>query len=262
MQGMILTSTNNIAQFTGEMGMNEIPLPKVVTGWGYHWDDSARYTVVQMPEVIVRTVNGDGCAKPPSGQTMIFLDPNLVLKELDPWVKLRANVWLELGNEPNNYDASDTAAWTFRWWFIETLNACRARYPHAKIISPGLFGNRQREWWAICRDAFALADSIGFHAYAWHNFTSGDTGDIQRAIADLTTFFPNSSWMGTELGINDPNTSPSTKAERYSELHRSLPSQVLACCWYHHTNAPSDADQKAYNLPYSAWPKLDAGGDV
>jgi len=249
MQGLVLTSANNLAGLLDSMRANSIPLLKVVTGWGADWNSDTINRVCSMPSVLIRTVSGDG--KP--------LDPDAVLREIAPWCAARPEIQIELGNEPNSKDASDDAAWVFRWWFIETLKAVRDRYPLARIVSPGLIENRQEHWWRINQDAFSMADSIGFHAYAFFDFASNDTGQLQRALQQLGAIFPNKPWLGTELGINDMATPPSTKARRYGTLHHKLPSQVAAAIWYHFCDQPLDADMRAYQLPTSAFGELRAG---
>lgn len=261
MQGIVLTSCDSVGALLSSVRGNNIPLLKVITGWGAHWDNASRAQVcATMPELIVRTVNGDGTAGPPAGQNMIFLDPATVIGELQPWYAARPTIMFELGNEPNGHDASDDAAWTFRYWFIETVKAIRTHFPSARIISPGLIENRQSEWWAICRDAFSLADGIGVHAYAHYQFTTGDTGQVQRALSQIKATFPSKPWLFTEIGIHDPATPAATKATRYKELHAKLPSQMAVACWYHYCSAPSDPDQSAYALPDAALPSLKAGG--
>lgn len=233
---------------------NGIPLLKVVTGWGYAWDAASRHSVcTTMAEVLIRTVAGDGCASPPQ-----LLTPDAVLFELQPWYDARPDVWIELGNEPNGYDPSDDAAWSFRYWFLETLAAVRSACPQARIVTPGLIAERQGVWWQICQDAFEQADAIGWHAYAHQDFD--DSGQIAQALDELTTCYPAHDWILTECGINDPATAPEIKAERYSALHEALPGQVRAVCWYHACANPIDADQKAYQITPEALPYLTAGG--
>lgn len=262
MQGIVLTSCAQIGGLLSSLRSNKIPLLKIVTGWGAPWNADSRAQVCEsMPEVIVRTINGDG-TRPPSGQDVIFLEPQAVLEELRPWYSACPQLWVELGNEPNHHDASDDAAWVYCYWFFETVKAIRQTFPEVRIISPGLVENRQAEWWAICQDAFDTADCVGFHAYAYHQFTTSDTGQLQRALDQLHSLFPAKTWMLTECGINDPGTPASTKATRYGQLHAKLPSQVRAACWYHACSCPSDADQAAYALPASALPYLHAGGTL
>lgn len=266
MQGMVLTATNNLTGFLNNMRGNYLSLLKVVTGWGVEggWHGGNISQVCQtMPTVLVRTTNGDGCRPPPPGQSMIFLDPSVILAEIAPWCQARQQIWIELGNEPNNSNtnaanASDDAAWCFRYWFEQTLLAVRQHYPSARIITPGLFLNRQYEWWAICADVFRQADAIGFHSYDYR--TPGDKGELQAAFSQLRQFFPGKSWALTEYGINDPPTPPATKAGHYSQLHKDIASQAVVACFYHYTWKPDNPDQQAYNLPYDSWSALKAKG--
>jgi hypothetical protein len=255
MQGIVLTDCVSVDAMLDTVRGARIPLLKVVTGWGASWDEQTRLAVCTlMPEVLVRTVSGDGCSGPPA------LAPDAVLAELRPWYDARSTIAIEIGNEPNAYDPSDDAAWNFRYWFIETLNTVRESLPEARIVSPGLIETRQTEWWIICQDAFELADQVGFHAYAYHDFD--DTGQLGRALDDLALIFPNHTWLLTECGINDMATSPETKATRYAKLAAKLPSQVGAACWYHFAERPSNNDQAAYALPPPALPYLYAGGTL
>jgi hypothetical protein len=255
MQGIVLTDCMSIGGLLSAVRANHIPLLKVVTGWGAAWDDASRAEVcTTMPEVLVRTISGDGTRGPPA------LAPDAVVAELRPWYDVGGNVTFEIGNEPNGYDSSDDAAWNFRYWFLESLNVVRESFPAARIVAPGLIEHRQSEWWAICQDAFELADAIGFHAYAYHD--ADDTGQLGRALSDLALFFPYKTWMLTEYGINDMATSAETKATRYAALHAKLPSQVAAACWYHFCERPIDDDQESYALPPAALPYLYAGGTL
>lgn len=253
MHGLVLTQTDNLTALLSSMRQHKIPLLKVVTAWGWSWDEPSRQQICAMPEVIVRTLSGDGHTP---------LEPATVLAEIEPWLSTRPDCQIELGNEPNAVDASDDAAWAFRWFFLETVAQVRARWPRARLISPGLIETRQQRWWEICNDAFHQADAVGFHAYAYHDFVAGDTEQIQRAIQQLLQFFADRPWVATELGINDPPTPPATKAQRYSALHAKLPSHVAAACWYHYCLRPLDADQQAYQLPTSAFDELKAGGTL
>jgi hypothetical protein len=136
MQGLVLTSCESVDSLLASTRASAIPLLKVVTGWGAHWSDAHRaHVCASMPELIVRTVSGDGTRPPPPDQSSIFLEPATVMAELEPWYRTRQRIWFELGNEPNAYDAADDAAWTFRYWFLEAVETLRKAYPCARIIS-------------------------------------------------------------------------------------------------------------------------------
>jgi hypothetical protein len=261
-QGLVLTQTHNLAALLEAMRAARVPLLKVITSWGWPWDDASRAQVCAMPELIVRTTCGDGCAPPTDAP--IRLDPATVLAEIEPWARIRPTLWVELGNEPNAADPSDQAAWDWRYWTLETITQVRTRYPLARLISAGLREENQYQWWLINSDVFRLCDAVGFHAYAYHDFTPGDTGQIERAIAQLFEEFPDKLWSLTEAGINDAATASETKAARYAELHRALPSNAIHACWYHTCEEPLEgsADQAAYALPISALGALQAGGTI
>jgi hypothetical protein len=264
MQAITLTQVNNLDTFLGALHANHVTTLKVVTGWGWPWDAESRAAVGRsMAALLVRTVNGDGTRPPPAGaNNLIYLDPNTVQAEVQPWIAARARLIVELGNEPNKHNPSADAAWTFRYWFLETLTRMRSVFPGVRCISPGLIETNQEQWWQINQDAFSQADGIGYHAYGHHDFGPNDTGQIQRAHQQLLHYFPHSAWFATELGINDPNTSASTKCQRYSELHRNMPSAVALSCWYHACEQPGNADARNYAIPNSALPALQAGGRI
>src|SRR5262245_50328379 len=117
MHGLVLTQCDNLNSLVNGLHSNHVPLLKVVTGWGYQWNSgSIGHVCHAVPSLIVRTVNGDGTREPAAGQSMIFLEPHIVIDELTPWLLARPSLWCELGNEPNAHDSSDDAAWAFRYW--------------------------------------------------------------------------------------------------------------------------------------------------
>ncbi len=255
MHGIVLTQTDDLTALLASISTNDLAL-KIVTGWGWPWDDASRSQVVDSaPQLLVRTVAGDGTRGQP------ILDTDTVLGELAPWYDAGARDF-EIGNEPNAYDDSDDAAWDFRYWFLKILQALRMTWPDARIVSPGLIDRNQEPWWTICMDAFGLADQVGFHAYT--GLPSGDTGQLDRALDQLGRIYPDHAWQLTEAGINDPAVPPETKASYYAEFERQLAvsvPQVAAVYWYHFCDQPADEDQRRYALGLADMQHL-AGGDL
>jgi hypothetical protein len=62
-----------------------------------------------------------------------------VLSEIAPWCAARPDIQIELGNEPNSKDASDDAAWKFRWFL-------KRRYVAPQSGGPG----RSGDWYHFC----------------------------------------------------------------------------------------------------------------
>jgi hypothetical protein len=239
-----------------------------VTGWGLDgrpWDATTRQLTTGLSGLIVRTVDGDGTRAPYPGETYIYPHPDRIRAEIMPWVALKPRVIVEIGNEPNAYaNAPTDAPWVYAHWLKECARMIQHEFPSVRILAPGLIERDQPRWWEIWRDQGVgpAVDGIGYHAYAHVDFSPTDTGQIQRAHQQLGQFFHDRSWWLTECGINDPQTSDQKKCERYSDLHRNMPSDVVCCCWYHVCTNPINTDQTNYSLDLSALPALQSGGRI
>lgn len=223
---------------------------KVVTGWGVPggWTDGAiRRAVGMAPDVIVRTVMGDPSYGGNINRSHWFLQPEAVLREVDPWLRVRGDLLVELGNEPNVIDSgpdSDGIIWVYRWFLNETITALRARYPRVRLISPAPImdvARRPDRWFAILADSIRRCDYVGLHAYEHTNWMGAPptTGDLGRCIAAAQQLAPGRPWLLTEYGINGSTLTDAEKGARYAALRfqaesrPTLPSNIAGALYYH-----------------------------
>lgn len=217
---------------------------KVITSWGMPWNDLTRAQVLAtVPNAIVRTTAGD----PSNKSASVYLLPDVVVEELRPWVAIKPDVMIELGNEPN---IKDVDPWIYRWWLKESIIRCRREFPAAHIISPALIHNDSvTTWLDIMADVMAMADSIGIHVYEHYGFIGTFPAKTnQFALLDKAHHakFPAKPFILTEFGINDPPTPKKVKHRRYYEFVQSLPPRYLGGLYYH-INEANDIDPQ-YHL--------------
>lgn len=242
--GPILTQCASLDQVRASVVAGGYSALKVVTGWGAPgsgWDRASMSRAATMTKhLIVRTVAGDpsydgGKCEHPIAQQ--------VVQEIGPWYTIRPDLLIEIGNEPNIHPQWDDGfAWVYRWHLQETINACRAAFPAARLIAPALILDplhRPRRWLEIVADKMRECHYIGVHAYEHDAFSpteqrKGTTGQF-TTLRDLhTRFFGDKPWILSEYGINDAETPAATKGRRYANLvRRGLPPQVVGALHYH-----------------------------
>lgn len=261
--GIVLTQANSLNAFLDNLRGAAVPCLKVVTQWGWPWDDHSRSTVLSsMPHVIVRTRAGDG-----TQGVQPVLDPTTVKNELAPWIAWNARLTVELGNEPNvdsRYCNTDMA-YSWAWYMNQMIDIIRHDWPAVRIVAPGLVATPERNyatWNQVCAQAFNRCDAVGFHAYAWRDFVAGDKGEIERVIQTHRQYYAARPWIGTECGIHDPPTPDTEKCRRYATLRRNAPAHVEALYFYHYTDQPLDDDQRAYRITAGALPSLGCKGSI
>lgn len=245
MDGPILTHVPTIGILDTCMRTGGYDAVKVVTGWGLPngWDEVSRRRVCSYPHVVVRTVLGDPSYD--SGNPAYwFLETHRVLAEVAPWLAIRPNLMIELGNEPNVIDTgADILIWRYRYYLHETITLLRNRYPQAKLISPAPImdvARRPDRWFAIMADAIRRCDYVGLHAYEHTNWMGNapSTGDLGRCIAQAQAIAADRPWLLTEYGINDPLLNATTKGTRYAQLRMGvskpvLPANIQGAFYYH-----------------------------
>jgi hypothetical protein len=232
LHGPILTHAST-TQLADCIRRGQYNAQKVITGWGPQgpWTDATRRQVVTTtvvgsypPKTIVRTVAGDGqygrgYANDPNNPELFPL-PDKIEQEVAPWYALDSKIYIEIGNEPNNeegpgkprgwwnyYNAgteaektnAETYIWNWKYWFGQSLQRIRARFPGAKVISPGLAKQGADKWHQICQDAFSQADFNGFHHFGGESFTE-DWGKL--IIPQLKLYYPTKNWFCTEYGLH------------------------------------------------------------
>ncbi|GER90768.1 hypothetical protein KDW_49300 [Dictyobacter vulcani] len=253
--GVILTSAT-FAQLQNCISRGGYNTLKVVTGWGLQ-DRSMTdpTTIAQLcamtPNTIVRTAVGDGCGTDSNPY------PDQVVAQIRPWYQAKQNILIELGNEPNNkaWNGSADSIWVWRYYLDQAISACRANFPNAMIISPGLAtGSSVNQWFQISSDVMRKANYVGFHAYEFYDFTGPAGPDWQIIVPLMQQYFGDVYWALTEFGINDTSqTSQATKGYRYAglvqqgESNPQMPWNVAYATYYHLMTAPGGPDP-AYNI--------------
>lgn len=247
--GTVLTSAPDVARVQASVQAGGYDTLKVVTAWGLArpWDDITRAQVCNLtPTTVVRTHAGDPSAGKP------FPHVEEVLAEVAPWLAVKPNCLVEIGNEPNSSPAVDT--YGYRWHLNNTLQQLRDRYPGVQVIAPALVlgpTSRADVWLDTCADVFAQCDLVGVHLYEFYGF-SGDrpasTGQFAQAQALYGARFPRQAWALTEYGIHDPATPGSVKGQRYAQFVRALPAPYQLATSYHIDTAAVNDNDRAYHI--------------
>lgn len=268
LHGPILTSCYTLDQVADCIKRGGYNALKVVTGWGAPgdgWNAERMTRVARMVErLVVRTVAGDPSY---NNGSHAFPLAQQVVQEIAPWYRVRADILIEIGNEPNLPGWSEDSCWDYRWHLQEAITQCRAQFPKAKLISPApmLAANTNpRRWIEIAADQLHRCDYIGIHVYefdAWlrEEQRKGSTAQLETMRQLYTPRFFDKPWLMTEYGINDVETAPIVKGRRAAAMVRRqrstpvLPTQVQGALYYHFC-ATGD-HQPEYHL----WPLGDDG---
>jgi hypothetical protein len=186
--------------------------------------------------------------------------PDRAEEEISKWYARHNYIWVEIGNEPNSKrwyedwkdpvrkEKAELYIWRWQYWFTQTLNHLRARFPKATYISPGLqcrdeadrpIGERgSARWYELCKQAFSQADKVGFHVFGATDFYAAWNRAI---IEELRAYYPNKRWFCTEYGINiqSEDITDGMKGWRYAGMvhfGRSdppWPDQVEGAVYFH-----------------------------
>lgn len=238
--GVVLTHTRSIASLRTAIAIGSYTALKVVTGWGIPgpWTDADRQLVAPLaPTLIVRTTAGD----PSSGHD--FLHPEEVIRELTPWLSIKPDAWIELGNEPNS---AEVDPWQYRYYLGLAITACRAAFPRARLIAPALLldrGDPQR-WLTLLGDLYRQCDAIGVHLYAFHSLAADDTGQQAQAAKLYSTF--TEPLALTEYGINDGAMGKAEKGTAYAQFVSLLPARYQLATAYHIDQAATPGTNDAH----------------
>lgn len=232
--GLILTSAPSVAWLRTQLQTAKAQILKVVPSWGLPWNEATIREVAQLaPQLVVRTSWGDPSYRG-NGKDGHLLIAAQVLAELRPWLDARPDAWVELGNEPLIADqASERAAWDYRYHLEQTIDELRRRYPRVRLIGPahlrnhlvrlGEYQDGQGRWDAICGDQLRRCDALGLHAYSVTQAVSG-----LKALRDgVSGSLP--IWL-TEFALNE-QLEPAARGRKYREILDVLP--VAAAMVYH-----------------------------
>lgn len=255
--GIVLTSAPSITYVRNVLQAGGYNAIKVVTGWGMPvaWNRVTMMALgVVAPNIIVRTVQGDGVNKEMGKPKHPYLHWERVLAELTPWyhaIPQHVNLMFELGNEPEQADI-----FGYAWHLERSIDAIRRTLPRAKIISPALSPSNahQLRIWAAnerWRSVVSTCDYIGVHQYAFFNLITDDTRQFQLLDENIQNTKP---WIVTEMGINDPGTPALQKVQRYAaytdHLHRI---GAVGAFDYHLCTQPRTEDDRRYALQVGSY---------
>lgn len=226
--GLILTSTTSLASLKAHLDAGKCRVLKVVTGWGWPWDEASRRAVAAMTDVlIVRTVAGDPSYNGGAKRMPIAAD---VVAEIAPWYAVRQNIVIEIGNEPLIDAQPEAYAWIYLDHLNAAIRACRDRFPHARILAPAHLVNHHiplgnspdgvARFVDITKRAYQDCSSIGIHAY--------NQAQLDRNAA-LYANHGKPLWL-TEFALNE-QLSPQQRGAKYRAFINAA--NVAATTIYH-----------------------------
>ncbi len=276
LNGVILTNAT-MPELSECIRRGDYNAKKVISGWGPRtggWTTDLINQVVNVipGKTIVRTVTGDGqygnqgYTGPSSlGNPLVYPMPDRVEAEFAPWYALRQDAYIEIGNEPNTStwarefvhpdparrQAATDFVWNYQYWFDQCVTRVRAKFPRAKIISPGLAFNYDQginfhPWYQICQGAFSKANFIGFHQFGAWSFRENWS---QAVVPELNRWYAGKDWFCTEYGLSnwwancvpteDETARQRLKGRQYAELvhfngsDAVWPHNVKGAVYYH-----------------------------
>lgn len=256
--GPVLTNASTVSNFVSSYFTNKFSAAKVVTAWGIDggWNETnRRLLTTNVSRLIVRSVAGD----PSYHGAQWYPEPEALVQEFRPWVALKPDLWLEVGNEPDviwdrlnpEGRGSDQAIWEYRYWLDQAERRLRREFPQAKLIGPsprvGHYSNWTR-WLEIMADVLLRFDTVSLHLYGWHRIVDDGKGELVAAKPVYDKLFPGKSVAVTELGIHDPSQTPASKLAAYRSFARSAPENWRWVLFYHY-NARRDVHPEYSVLP-------------
>ena len=254
--GPVLTNAPTASSFVEAYYANRFSAAKVVTAWGIDggWNPTNRWLLTtNVRRLIVRSVAGD----PSYLKARWYPHPDDLVEEFGPWVEVRDNLWLEVGNEPDvRWDQlkekrSEWDIWEYRYWLDEAERRLRREFPHAKLIGPSPRVSYYLDWarWLlIMADVLKRFDAVSLHIYGWHSIVDDKKGEFLAAKPLYSKLVPGKSVAITELGIHDPTQTPHEKLEAYRDFARKAPANWRWALFYHY-NARRDVDPEYSVLP-------------
>jgi hypothetical protein len=243
--GPVLTHSPSLDAFIEYLQRGRFSTAKVITGWGLEraWTPADRCRLIcAVPNLIVRTVNGD----PSLGRHYQYLLPGEVAQELHPWLVLKPDLWIELGNEPDVlWDVPvpvEDEIWRYRWWLQATRDYLRTHYPQARLIAPspriGAVPQWER-WLEIPAETLRSFDAVSLHLYGWHQIVNDGKRELADAQAAYSRLLPSVPVIVSEMGIHNPQMNPAHKLALYRRFAEQVPLHWLQVLFYHH-NAQGD----------------------
>lgn len=256
--GPVLTNTPTVGAFVSSYTLNRFSAAKVISGWGVDggWTVTGRELLVRsVPRLIVRSVAGDPSFR--GWGAKWYPDPDLLVEEFRPWVALRPDIWLEVGNEPdvvwdtNPVNRPELSIWVYHYWLELALRRLRAEFPRARLIAPSPRVGHYPEWYRwleIRSEVTAQFDAVSLHLYGWHQIIGDGKGELEAAKPVYDRLFPGKSVALTEVGIHNPEMPHQRKLELYRDFARAVPENWRWVLFYHY-NARRDIHPEYSSLP-------------
>lgn len=223
MFGFILTNAENIQSVFDTATRYRVDTIKVVTAWGLPWDKEYNRIKVarKFANLIVRTHAGDPASKKP------YPNYEHVIAEIEPWYKIRRDIIVQIGNEPNAIikGQEDNNPYGYAYHLQMSVEEIKRRFPLAKIISTPLQqGTNEEAWIAALFNATMQCDYTGVHAYEHTTFVKSERLKyIEKNYSKL--LYPPIAIC--EMGINSPLTN-----NRINE-YRMVAQKFSVALWYH-----------------------------
>ena len=205
MKGFILTQTDDLLSVHERLEQANADTIKIIPSWGWPWDTASRARIIGMaPNVFVRTKSGDISA----GSRY----PQNILPEIQDWLQLKPNVFVEVGNEPNSGKTDDKFWWNYRFYLDkarEDIIRFQTSVPsiiRAQTVAPAMTLNPDkvdsaRRGLEIMHDVM-----VNFDFIAWHVYLDGGYADpliqMKTALKLANEFFPNKPHVLTEFNAN------------------------------------------------------------
>jgi hypothetical protein len=175
--------------------------------------------------------------------------------------------WLEIGNEPDHagYAYSGGNQWVYRWTALDTYKtlatnsygkipqAWRQKYPNMKwaVSLPTIYSQAMDvlSWNSSDGGVRDYYDAIATHLYGSFNVYEPGSGDWTRIYDFLLNDVYTKAILLTEAGIHDPNTSDTTKAQRYYDFTRNsvYPKAKVKAITFWHFDAVNDNSSPGYS---------------
>lgn len=263
LHGPVLTATETLQEFEQHVRAGGHTIKKVVTTWGgwakkgediWHWNTDTRNHVCHtIPgELIVRTTRGDGYYLGSDEPEWAFPLPDEIEAEIQPWYDIKSDIWIQIGNEPNNhYDGNvffterkNDQRFIDEWagHLDAAIMRCKERFPLAKIITsplasivdPTRYFDAMQNLPNLTNDIY-----IGFNTLTSNSFRdSAEHGMYRPMVAHMQNYFGDRQWFITEYGIHD-NKTGADKGRLYAEMMHfdggdpSLPNNVVGGVYFH-----------------------------
>lgn len=243
--GLIVTYVPSLADARRSLATMRADDAKWVAAWGLPggWSQAAIAEAAHMaPQVLLRSSWGDPSCRLPDGEDRTHPYAGRVLDEAAPWFRARADLSLEIGNEPYPHHTDRDA---YAYHLGKAVERCRDAFPRARLIGPAFSLNDERDdptiaQWLVTlrphyRRCMATGGGVAVHAYTAEQLRRGLDLVREHAGADVPV------WL-TEVNLGE-DMPPAERGQRLWDLVGPAP--VVAAYVYHLdlSGAPSTLEQ-------------------